>query len=74
MKSPLLLLHGFPGSARMFRHVVPALSQVADVIAPDLPGFGESDVLPEVLVLRLRSGHLGPVGPTRHRAALPLPA
>lgn len=44
----VLLLHGFPTSARSFRDVVPALSQVAYVIAPDLPGFGESDVLPAV--------------------------
>jgi pimeloyl-ACP methyl ester carboxylesterase len=43
----LLLLHGFPNSSRMFREVIPALSQVAYVIAPDLPGFGESHVLPE---------------------------
>jgi pimeloyl-ACP methyl ester carboxylesterase len=43
----VLLLHGFPTSAQMFREVVPELSQVAYVIAPDLPGFGESDVLPE---------------------------
>ena len=46
-KPALLLLHGFPGSTRTFRHVVPELSRVAYVIAPDLPGFGESDVLPE---------------------------
>jgi pimeloyl-ACP methyl ester carboxylesterase len=32
----------------MFREVVPELSQAAYVIAPDLPGFGESDVLPAV--------------------------
>jgi pimeloyl-ACP methyl ester carboxylesterase len=43
---PVLLLHGFPSSSRTFRHVVPGLSQAAYVIAPDLPGFGESDVLP----------------------------
>jgi pimeloyl-ACP methyl ester carboxylesterase len=42
----VLLLHGFPSSARTFREVVPALSQAAHVIAPDLPGFGQSDVLP----------------------------
>jgi len=30
----------------MFRQVVPELSQAAYVVAPDLPGFGESDVLP----------------------------
>lgn len=44
----VLLLHGFPNSAQTFRHVVPELSKVAYVIAPDLPGFGESDVLPSV--------------------------
>jgi pimeloyl-ACP methyl ester carboxylesterase len=42
----VLLLHGFPGSAGYFREVVPELSQAAHVIAPDLPGYGESDVLP----------------------------
>jgi pimeloyl-ACP methyl ester carboxylesterase len=41
----VLLLHGSPSSARMFREVVPTLSKSAYVIAPDLPGFGESDVL-----------------------------
>jgi pimeloyl-ACP methyl ester carboxylesterase len=42
----VLLLHGSPSSAQMFRDVIPELAQVAYVIAPDLPGFGESDVLP----------------------------
>ena len=42
----VLLLHGFPSSARMFREVVPELARVAYVIAPDLPGFGESEPLP----------------------------
>jgi pimeloyl-ACP methyl ester carboxylesterase len=45
-KPALLLLHGFPGSADYFREVVPELSQEAHVIAPDLPGFGASAVLP----------------------------
>src|SRR5688500_9256839 len=45
-KPAVLLLHGFPGSAGYFREVVPELSEAAYVIAPDLPGFGESDVLP----------------------------
>jgi pimeloyl-ACP methyl ester carboxylesterase len=45
-KPAVLLLHGFPGSAGYFREVVPELSQAAYLIAPDLPGFGESDVLP----------------------------
>jgi pimeloyl-ACP methyl ester carboxylesterase len=45
-KPAVVLLHGSPSSAQMFREVIPALSQIAYVIAPDLPGFGESDVLP----------------------------
>jgi pimeloyl-ACP methyl ester carboxylesterase len=45
-KPAVLLLHGEPNSARMFREVVPVLAQAAYVIAPDLPGFGESEVLP----------------------------
>jgi pimeloyl-ACP methyl ester carboxylesterase len=45
-KPAVLLLHGSPQSARMFRDVIPELSHIAYVIAPDLPGFGESDVLP----------------------------
>src|SRR5687768_10689261 len=42
----VLLLHGFPNAARMFLDVASELAQAAYVIAPDLPGFGESDVLP----------------------------
>jgi pimeloyl-ACP methyl ester carboxylesterase len=45
-KPAVLLLHGFPSSSRTFRDVVSPLSQAAYVIAPDLPGFGESAVLP----------------------------
>lgn len=45
-KPAILLLHGFPSSAREFRDVIPELSQAAYVIAPDLPGAGESDILP----------------------------
>ena len=41
----VLLLHGMPNAARGFRGVIPALARHAYVIAPDLPGFGESDPL-----------------------------
>jgi pimeloyl-ACP methyl ester carboxylesterase len=47
-KPAVLLLHGTPNSSRMFSNVAPALAQAAYVIAPDLPGHGESDVLPAV--------------------------
>ena len=42
----LLLLHGYASSSRTFRDVIPALSRGAYVIAPDLPGYGDSDPLP----------------------------
>ena len=38
----VLLLHGFPSSSHTFREVMPALADVAYVVAPDLPGFGMS--------------------------------
>ncbi|HWX77045.1 MAG TPA: alpha/beta hydrolase [Candidatus Acidoferrales bacterium] len=40
----LLLLHGFPSSGHMFRELIPALSDRFHIIAPDLPGFGQSDM------------------------------
>jgi pimeloyl-ACP methyl ester carboxylesterase len=40
---PVVLLHGWPGDRHDFRHVVPLLTGSADVITPDLRGFGESD-------------------------------
>jgi len=42
----LLLLHGFPTAGHMFRELIPMLSDRARVIAPDLPGFGQSDMPP----------------------------
>ena len=42
----LLLLHGFPSAGHMFRELIPALSDRFRVIAPDLPGFGQSDMPP----------------------------
>jgi pimeloyl-ACP methyl ester carboxylesterase len=40
----LLLLHGFPSASHMFRDLIPQLSDRLRVIAPDLPGFGKSDM------------------------------
>src|SRR5258705_5902415 len=40
----LLLLHGFPTSSHMFRDLIPKLADRFHVIAPDLPGFGQSDM------------------------------
>ncbi len=38
----ILLLHGFPTSSHMFRDLIPALADRYHVIAPDLPGFGQT--------------------------------
>jgi pimeloyl-ACP methyl ester carboxylesterase len=40
----VLLLHGFPTSSFMYRHLIPRLAGPYRVIAPDLPGFGFTDV------------------------------
>ena len=40
----ILLLHGFPASSFMFRDLIPRLADQYRVIAPDLPGFGFTQV------------------------------
>lgn len=42
----VLLLHGFPSSSHMFRDLMPRLAEEFRVIAPDLPGFGLTEVPP----------------------------
>src|SRR5271156_3881484 len=40
----LLLLHGFPSAGHMFRDLIPQLADRFNVVAPDLLGFGQSDM------------------------------
>jgi pimeloyl-ACP methyl ester carboxylesterase len=40
----ILLLHGFPASSFMFRELIPRLADHYRVIAPDMPGFGFTEV------------------------------
>ncbi len=56
---PVVLLHGFPDSARLWRHQVPALAEAGfQVIVPDLRGFGRSDTpdLVQAYAMRLLAG------------------
>lgn len=41
--SPILLIHGFPTSAYLWRNILTGLSEKHQVIALDLPGYGKSD-------------------------------
>jgi pimeloyl-ACP methyl ester carboxylesterase len=40
----VLLLHGFPTSSFQYRELIPRLADTYRVIAPDLPGFGFTEV------------------------------
>jgi pimeloyl-ACP methyl ester carboxylesterase len=42
----ILLLHGFPTAGHMFRDLIPLLARHYRVIAPDLPGFGQTKAPP----------------------------
>ncbi|OQW70928.1 MAG: alpha/beta hydrolase [Proteobacteria bacterium ST_bin13] len=42
----ILLLHGFPSSSRMFDTLIPLLADRYHLVAPDYPGFGNSDAPP----------------------------
>jgi pimeloyl-ACP methyl ester carboxylesterase len=40
----VLLLHGFPTSSHMFRNLIPILAGDYHIVAPDFPGFGQTDL------------------------------
>jgi len=40
----ILLLHGFPTASHMFRDLIPLLAGRFHLVAPDLPGFGQSSL------------------------------
>jgi len=41
---PVILLHGYAETSRMWRPIIPLLAEKFTVIAPDLPGIGESSI------------------------------
>ncbi len=50
--TPLILLHGYAETSRMWRPIIPALAERFTVIAPDLPGIGDSDIPAEGLDMK----------------------
>jgi pimeloyl-ACP methyl ester carboxylesterase len=56
-KPTLLLLHGFPTSSHMFRHLMPLLADRYHLVAPDLPGFGFT-VVPDALKFKYTFANL----------------
>lgn len=56
----LLLLHGFPTSSQMFRNLIPLLADRYHLIAPDYPGYGQSD-MPRVDQFKYSFDHLGEI-------------
>jgi haloacetate dehalogenase len=71
----VVLLHGWPESSRMWRHVLPALAARLTVVAPDLRGYGLTDAPPSGYDKRttaddvrglLRQLGLGPVAVVGH--------
>src|SRR3984893_8086636 len=42
--TPLILLHGYAETSLMWRPIIPALAERFTVIAPDLPGVGDSGI------------------------------
>jgi pimeloyl-ACP methyl ester carboxylesterase len=40
----LLLLHGFASARHMFRDLIALVADRFHIVAPDLPGFGQSDI------------------------------
>ncbi len=49
---PLILLHGYAETSRMWRPVIPLFAEKFTVIAPDLPGIGESAIPKDGLTMK----------------------
>jgi pimeloyl-ACP methyl ester carboxylesterase len=54
--APLLLLHSAPRSSRSYRMLLPQLAPKFRAIAPDLPGFGQSDPLDGQVTMETLAG------------------
>jgi pimeloyl-ACP methyl ester carboxylesterase len=50
--TPLILLHGYAETSLMWKPIIPVLAERFTVIAPDLPGIGDSDIPPDGLDMK----------------------
>lgn len=48
----VILLHGYTQTSRMWRPIIPLLAEKFAVVAPDLPGIGDSDIPPDGLDMK----------------------
>ena len=74
----VILLHGFAETSRMWRPIIPTLAEKFTVIAPDLPGIGDSSIPDKIDMLDaakkihdacpLVENRQGACGRSRHRA------
>jgi len=48
----VILLHGYTQTSRMWRPIIPLLAEKFTVIAPDLPGIGDSGIPPDGLDMK----------------------
>lgn len=59
-KPTLVLFHGFPSASHMFRDLMPMLKEDFHLIAPDYPGFGQSDA-PDRAVFSYTFDHIADI-------------
>ena len=59
-KPTLVLFHGFPSASHMFRNLMPMLEESFHMLAPDYPGFGQSDA-PDRAVFSYTFDHIAEV-------------
>jgi pimeloyl-ACP methyl ester carboxylesterase len=56
--TPLILLHGYAETSRMWKPIIPPLAKRFTVIAPDLPGIGDSDIPANGLDMKSAAVHI----------------
>src|SRR5690242_18373404 len=54
----VILLHGYTQTSRMWRPLIPTLAERFTVIAPDLPGIGDSEIPPDGLDMKTSAARI----------------